>query len=586
MKKSLIAAIAAGLFALAAAAAVLLQVSGSPSVPARPLAQVTPSGALLYIEARDFSSLLKDWNTSPEKQTWLKSDNYEVFSRSKLFLRLKHDQAEFAKAAGFPPDMAVLDQVAGDVSAFAVYDIGKLAFLYVTRMPEAHAAESILWKKRGDYQPRKVGNADYYVRVEPESQRTVAFAVSGGYLLLATREDLLAQSLSLLTSSSGKAVADEGWYKKSVASANQAGDLRMVLNLEAIVATPQFKSYWIQENVGEIKSRYSSEITDLFRTAAEYREERVLLLKDERRDQATGKNVAAPETESAVGQLLRLVPPNQSFYQSWTQPTVDELMTALSTEILSPHFGPRPASKAAPGAAAASGSVGSESDLETRIDEPQPAPVKVGENPLKILLTVAEPLAVLKMKSTQQTQDGVFVRPQTAVAILGGNPWNPDSVREVLRKSLENMTTARLGAAWTPRKQGSSTYYELDGLSPLSVFTDKNVLVVSDSPEMMQALLGRTSKPASSGASYVAGFEHSREGGNFIKMTRSIENTGVNSGFAGNPEHGNDSTHQPKFFSDNIGSLSKTLKRVQTETIEVHDLGDRETQTVRYKWVE
>ena len=69
-------------------------------------------------------------------------------------------------------------------------------------------------------------------------------------------------------------------------------------------------------------------------------------------------------------------------------------------------------------------------------------------------------------------------------------------------------------------------------------------------------------------------------------MTRSIENTGVNTGLAGNPEHGNDSTRQPKFFSDNIGSLSKTLQRLQTETIEVHDLGDRETQTVRYKWTE
>src|SRR3954468_5189104 len=587
MKRKLIIAAVCATLVLAATAAVFLQVAGPSVANSRSLAQIFPANPLLYVEAKDFGSLLKDWNTSPEKQTWLKSDNYQVFSRSKLFLRLKHDQGEFAKAAGFPPDMAMLEQVAGSESDFAVYDIGKLEFLYVTRMPEAHAAESVLWKKRGDYQPRKGGNADYYVRVEPESQRTVAFAVSGDYLLLATREDLLAQSLSLMNSSSGKAVAGEGWYTKSVAAAaGQPGDLRMVLNLDAIVATPQFNSYWIQENVGEIKSRYSSEVMDLFRTANEYREERILLLKGDNQQKAVGTGVASPEVESEVGQLLRLVPANESFYQSWANPSVDELMSAVSTEILSPHFGPRPATKAAPGAATTSGSVGSESDLETRIDAPQPAPTKVGEDPLKVLLTSAEALSVLKLKNTQQTQDGVFVRPQTAVAIVARNVWSGDNVREVLQKSVENITTARLGATWTPRKQGTSTYYELDGLSPLSVFTEKNLLIISSSPETMQALLSEANKPAARGASYAAGFEHSRERGNFIKMTRSIENTGVNAGLAGNPEHGNDSTRQPKFFSDNIGSLSKTLKRVQTESIEVHDLGDRETQTVRYKWVE
>src|SRR5256885_1240332 len=253
MKRNLILSAICGTVVLAATAAVIMQVAGPSALSSRPLAQVMPAGSLLYIEAKDFSSLLKDWNASPEKQNWLKSDNHQVFSRSKLFLRLKHDQGEFAAAAGFPPDMAMLDQVAGSESAFAVYDIGKLEFLYVTRMPEAHAAESVLWQKRGDYQPRKAGEASYYVRVEPESKRTVAFAVSGDYLLLSTREDLLAGALTLLGGKGTNPLSGEGWYTKAVAAAAKAGDLRMVLNLDAIVATPQFNSYWIQENVAEIK---------------------------------------------------------------------------------------------------------------------------------------------------------------------------------------------------------------------------------------------------------------------------------------------------------------------------------------------
>ena len=53
------------------------------------LSRFAPSGALLYLQAKDFASLLADWNDSREQQLWLKSANYEVFSRSRLFLRLK-----------------------------------------------------------------------------------------------------------------------------------------------------------------------------------------------------------------------------------------------------------------------------------------------------------------------------------------------------------------------------------------------------------------------------------------------------------------------------------------------------------------
>lgn len=73
-----------------------------PAGAARPLDQLVPEGALLYIEARDFAGLMKDWNASPEKAQWLKSDDYRVFSNSRLFLRLSKASDEFAVAAAFP----------------------------------------------------------------------------------------------------------------------------------------------------------------------------------------------------------------------------------------------------------------------------------------------------------------------------------------------------------------------------------------------------------------------------------------------------------------------------------------------------
>ncbi len=127
------------------------------ATPPESLAGLMPPGAMLYLEAKDFKSLLNDWNDSREKQLWLKSDNDRVFSRSRLFIKLQQAQSEFATAAGSVPDMAFTDSVAGGRSALGLYDVGHLQFLYITRMPSARVMESFLWKVREKFEPRKAG---------------------------------------------------------------------------------------------------------------------------------------------------------------------------------------------------------------------------------------------------------------------------------------------------------------------------------------------------------------------------------------------------------------------------------------------
>ena len=175
--------------------------------------------------------LLSDWNSSPQKRQWIQSDNYEVFSRSRLFLRLKGASDQFAAAAGLPPDMDFLSQVSGEHSVFALYDIGNLQFLYITYLPSAKAMESTLWQTREKFEPRSAGGVNFYLRRDPESKREVAFAISGDYLLLATREDLMAGALQLMSGKPDRTVESEQWWAQSTAAAGPAGDLRMVLDL-------------------------------------------------------------------------------------------------------------------------------------------------------------------------------------------------------------------------------------------------------------------------------------------------------------------------------------------------------------------
>ena len=105
------------------------------------LPSLMPTGALLSIEARDFSSLLKDWNNSAEKRAWVDGDDYQEFSRSRLLERLSQAQDEFSAAAGIRTADSLLNAMAGKQSCLAIYDIGNLEFLYVTRMSQ-HDAEN------------------------------------------------------------------------------------------------------------------------------------------------------------------------------------------------------------------------------------------------------------------------------------------------------------------------------------------------------------------------------------------------------------------------------------------------------------
>jgi hypothetical protein len=572
---------------IACVAALLLGIAGwaffqAAPPPSRPLAEIVPSGPLLYLEAKDFSAIVRDWNASPEKEAWLKSDNFAVFARSHLLLRLTDARDEFATAAGFPPDMSLVSDVAGSESALALYDIGKLEFLYVTRLPSARAAESALWRTRGDYQPRSAAGSQYFVRVDPASRRTVAFAVKGDYLLLATREDLVAGALMLLAGQPGNAVSSERWFDQSVRAAGPAGDLRLVMNLEAILRTPHFVSYWIQNNVSELR-QYSAAVSDLHRSTGEYREERVFLRAQQ--SAAADSEAGTPSRESegaAVGALLPFVPDSCGLYRAWAAPKVDDAVALLERKILLPRTGAPPASKQAPGVYLSGGVVGSEADLETRIDEPPLPDVRSGvaTEGLRKFFQDAHLQGLLQLQSTREV--GGFVATPSALVFLSPSDWNPEAVRSALVPAVETLwSTSRLGLRWVEKKQGAVSYSELDGLAHLAVGVRGRFLVIAENSDSVASLLAKASgAPSSRNATYAAGFCHASERENLARMVRWMDFPSLPAASSSEGSGG----REPAFFSQNLSSFSSTLGRVESSSILVRDSGPTVSQTVVYKW--
>lgn len=574
MKRLVLSAV--GLMAVGLAvfwAVAQLEQAAAPELPA-----LMPEGALVYIEAKDFGALLSDWNGSEQKRAWLAGDNYQAFSRSRLFERLNQAQQGFSTAAGLATDYGFLNTVAGKRSCLAIYDIGNLALVYVTRMDEHAAESSPLWQLRSSFEQRSEGGAQFYVRQDSQSGRTAAFAVRNGWLVLATREDLIAGVLDRLQSPGTRSLAGEGWFADAAKQASgPQWDMRMVLNLDKLVPSPYFRSYWVQQNVTEMK-QYSAAISDLYRTGASDREERVLVRKPGLAATATGD----------VGALASLVPDDATFFSAQASPKPDSLLSALRENLLEVKPANAQAQWNTTAPVLSNEDTGSAAMLDVRIDQ-APAVVTQADAyaPLRELLGAMQPTGLLNVYSAQPTVDGVFQRISNGIVVQADENWNDTAVRDALATALEpGLTVGRIGLGWVQRSGPTGNYFGLDGRVPLyAAVRDKQLFLANDSDLLEHMLARRQSSPQTTqaGVTYTASYWHLvREQQSFSALFTMLDKTASAGG--DNDQAMQPQGRSPAFFSGNMASLSRMFSNVSLETVQEKDEGAKVTQTVIYEW--
>jgi hypothetical protein len=523
---------------LAIAGYVLLQTQ-----PAQNLAQWMPGGALLYLESPDFGSLLGEWNTSRVKSDWLASANYEVFARTNLLTKLSEVYQQYGTAAGFFPDLQGTLGIAGTESALALYEIREAEFLYVTKIGEAQLAKSQLWAVRDRFEQRQAGGVAFYLRRDPESKRTVAFAFTKGYLFLATRDDLVARALALVAGGQDPSIVSERWYRQATAAAGSRGELRLVLNVESLLQSDYFRSYWIQRNASSIRP-YWTGIADVTRSRTAITETRVFLREPE-------AEAAAPPQ---VSNLVELVPPDAGLYRFSIRPSpsaaaamiVQKLMASAATRPIDDRF--------APSAIALDARAGSEGDLETRIDEP-PLPAEdaraAATATLQAMLENNRPISMLELQSSVSA-GGTFVQTPAVLVFEAPAEWNAAVVQPALTAAVSPLwTNSGLGAAWVSGTVGRQSVERLDGLGTLLYAIRGRLLFIANDPTQLAAALGRigTGGQAPAGLTYAAGFRHAQEAANFERIMNALDFSSP----AGNGR---------AFFSANLASLSRVLSFV------------------------
>jgi hypothetical protein len=608
--------------------------------PTQDLAAWAPKDALLSIASPDFSALLHDWTSSPQSAAWLKSDDYAVFSRSKLFTRLQDAQSEFADAAGLPVDTPLIQQLAGRQTFFAWYGIHDLQIVYITRLAPGTAAQNPLLKNRGHFEARQSAGITFYVRTSsatttatddttdtadtadttsdaattdptdattadavtgdptdsaPAETKTVAFAISGDYLILATDEALMAHTLELVAAKptddvAATSLAQQPWYTEALAKAPATpGDLRMTLHLETIVKTPQFRSYWVQQNITDIK-QFASAVDDLYRDPTGLREERVLLpLPGAASNSPTDTNLAA---------ITSLVPLHTVIYRATAHPSATEAAAAVDDKLINHTLGSDPNTTIAPQADLSTPRAGSAADLDTRIDEPPlTSSAPASSTPASHAGPLPSPLATLlattpldammtldRNTSKQTTPNAVFVPFASAVVLRSMQPWNTHDLQTALTQTnAAELTASTLGTAWQPHTVDGTTYFSTSDARPLLFAIIGQTAILADDEsfllDLVQNLQHPSTRPSPEPSLSSAGFDHTAATPAFARWTATID--GLHQLTPTTTPDGT-TPSGPAFFSGNIQSLSAAFNAVTTEQIITRRDDTSIRQTVTY----
>ncbi|HJQ22455.1 MAG TPA: hypothetical protein VKA60_00975 [Blastocatellia bacterium] len=245
----------------------------SDGQPQRPLSEqlrlagALPRGALVYLQARDLSALMKAWMASTVRNKFYASASYTAFTKSRVYLKFQDRRGDFAKALGFDIDEDRLTELAGGASAVAVYDIGKLDMAFVTELPRERALLTTMFKQLAQFQERNSDGGIYYAKdVQTDGGRLsqqFCFAHAGGKLIVTTSESLMIRALASVKSNGADSLLNDVMALADQAKGFATHDLTIWLDQARLNRDRLFNSYWIHQNVGKELNGIESGLLDL-----------------------------------------------------------------------------------------------------------------------------------------------------------------------------------------------------------------------------------------------------------------------------------------------------------------------------------
>lgn len=348
----------------------------------------------------------------------------------------------------------------------------------------------------------------------------------------------------------------------------------MTVNLARIVPSPYFRSYWVQQNITEMK-QYSAAICDIYREKGRIREERVLLPVQ------SARAVAMEDLEP----VLAYLPSDRGIYRAMADPTAEDVLRELDDKLLARLPASYRDHRIAPVADISTPQSGGAADLEQLIDEPvvSTEPRSASVLQLNRYISEVKPSAMLVFSSGASIEKGSrrpFLPIHSALVLAASKEWNQSVLQQHLSAILaQTISVGDQGLGWTQQRDGQRIWQELADFNGLAVAMEGKICVVASDRATLLELLDAQSvgSHAPHVARVVAGLRHSAERDSFLSLSKSIDG----------PAHsaGNSQEAAPAFLSGKLGSLSDTFRDLDDETFtESSGPNGATRQSVLYQW--
>ena len=294
------------------------QIENKPFAPARDF----PRDALIYVQIADLPAIIKLWNESEFKETYTESDNFQDFKNRHLGRKLASRWNEFNAATGFPIDLETVAKLADNQAAMAIYDIGKLEFVFIAPVSDEIFAATNFFRNRGNYTAETLldGIAIYRANVKADRGRQkqkLIFANVKNRFVLATSEKLFAQTLNNINGANGKNRLIDEPLLTNLSENFTPHSATVWVNQTVLNNDYYFKRYWLMSDVKDLKNIRAG-LFDFEMREGKYIERRRFLLD---------KNIkTSPIPVQQTEKLLSYTPENTVYYRLLkTSPkTIDE----------------------------------------------------------------------------------------------------------------------------------------------------------------------------------------------------------------------------------------------------------------------
>lgn len=270
-----------------------------------------PREALVYVQVGDLPALIKLWDKSKFKEKSASGAYYEDFTKRHLGLKLASRWDEFNEASGFEIDLETIAGLANNQAAMAIYDIGKLDFVFIAPVSDEVFAATKFVKNQDKFTEETLedGTTIYRAHVDADRGRQkqeLIYTNAKGRFVLATSEKLLMQTLNNINGNKAKnRLLDEPDFK-ILSEKIEPHSATMWINQAVLNDNYYFKRYWLMSDIKDLKN-FRAGIFDFEIGEKELIERRKFLLGE--------KADASTISESQSQTMLAFTPESIPFYR-------------------------------------------------------------------------------------------------------------------------------------------------------------------------------------------------------------------------------------------------------------------------------